>query len=280
MCLSIDPAANQENNKRDRSKYQLIKSFLKRIIILLSILTPLCILAGVVIIPCYVYHSKCVKHESQKTNSKRAHNKQNLLIDERILYEQKIRKLMRTMNQMDSLGIIIDFPDSVVYLVCKGIPLHACHVEHFSLSPSLRYYYRIGEIYNWGDTIFTAVNSIATIPKIPIKTKKAPKDSLSIDKETPKPDTRKEDIAVTIWFDNDLIIHMHQTDPLAINSIGSLLAQTIKELWENCSILLTIAMNRSIPHVAHTINISLNRDDCAILYRATPQKPKMVVVLQ
>jgi hypothetical protein len=191
------------------------------------------------------------------------------------------RKSLLKIKSDDSIGIVLDLRDSLLFITCHKVALRVCPVLEYHCSPSLKALKQSGRINSYLDSLFTKETETATIPKVPIKVKKAPKDSLAAARESFM-DTcsvpKKGDVAICLRFNNALMIKVYQSEKYSSKSIAFSLPSfyTVSAMVEIMRSLKELFYGR-IPPVPKTITIVLSHDDAAILYRAFPKKGTLAI---
>jgi hypothetical protein len=194
-----------------------------------------------------------------------------------------LSQLFLEMSKTDSIGMIIDLPDSIVLLVCRGVVLRECPVSKYRLSNSWKVLQERGGTAMRSGCLFSKTMEIATIPKIPLTTKIAPRDTFSVEKEWTKVTaglTKKGDIAAAMWFDGDLVVRMNQRVPFAFHSLFySASVFAISSAFVEIKHAMVEIIHRKTPCIEFGVSITLSRDDAAILFRATPRHGKMAILI-
>lgn len=292
MSLSIEPSEEQSHISISQTKFNLWKFVYKscwgeRVHRILFMGTAIVFPFFTVIVMAIVYHqSISTAHRScssEPTVADGTHfSTEPLHADgtNRQPYARSLRKLILNISEDDSLGMIIDLPDSLVLLLCEGVQIRSCPIVRYRLFPSRHMFgQRSGEL---SSTIFTKTSENATISKVPIRVKNAPRDTVAAAKESLQDEVRpprEEQVAVTMRYSHDLKVNLHQVEPYNIRSIFIGLPAFLSiNLWTNCRQLLAAICHGSMPHVNYCITLDLARDDATILYRATPASSKLIIM--
>jgi hypothetical protein len=179
----------------------------------------------------------------------------------------------------DSIGIVLDLHDNLLFLTCHNVAIRTCPVAEYHYSSSWKALKQSGRINSYLDSPFTQETETATIPKVPIKIKNAPKDSLAAARESAV-DTcsapKKGDVAICMRFNNDLTIMVYQSEKYSSETIAFSLpwfymANAMTEMTRSMRGL----MHGKIRPMPKMITIVLSHDDAAILYRALPKQGKL-----
>jgi len=186
-------------------------------------------------------------------------------------------KVFSQMCSDDSLGIIIDIRDSVIMLVCKGVLLRPCRIQAYRLSKMLLRRLAEPQGQTFCDTVFEKKYEIATIAKMPVTVKNAPKDS-SASSKCPVIDSAAFSagyVSAFMEFDRGVNLHIHQNADLSfLNRISSMPRNIAVTVWFN---LRTLWESLSGGSLTYSIGITVSRDDAIILFRALPLSAHMML---
>jgi hypothetical protein len=203
--------------------------------------------------------------------------------EEKAFSSSMARKSLLKIKSDDSIGTVLDLRDSLLFITCHNVALRVCPVLEYHCSPSLKALKQSGRINSYFDSSFTQETETATIPKVPIKVKKAPKDSLAAARESFM-DTcsvpKKGDVAIRLRFNSALRIKVYQSEKYSSKSTAFSLPwfHSVSILVELMQSLKELFQGRILP-VPKTITIVLSHDDAAILYRAFPTHGTLAILL-
>lgn len=193
---------------------------------------------------------------------------------------KKTESLLRSrynLSSEDSIYLVLDLAGKIARLEMKGIPLHDSDISEIWISNSIKNYHT-DALLRWIARPFTLKNAESTIERVQFLVKVAPKDTIEASKMETSPAIRKvDDVYIVMNFDRNLQLVIQQAeksegpDKAKIDSLKSSIfkretAQTVKAL-----------KNLKRDPVMPKIVITLPKTDAITLYRALPQRPKMVL---
>lgn len=195
--------------------------------------------------------------------------------------EEAFLQAQLQMSKSDSIGLCINLRDSVIALKIRGVDVRSCKIEHFRSSHALRHLQATGAVLNWLSNSFTLQRDWSSIPKAPIRVKKAPKDTLEASQTKSEPYTElgKNDVYLTLQFDRNLIVHIRQTQSPSWRGrfwkwIYSaklkfyILENRIMALWQG-----------QLPTNLRWIELEIAQNDAVAIYRALPQRAQLALRL-
>lgn len=289
---------------------------LKRVLILLNIIALLIvgyIFTVVVIMPVYQAYLPLTKLErpvepktnkdkkkdsaksTNKTNSKKANVVDNSSEESeqsqdsysegslRARFDSLLRKQAAflsaryDLSKKDSIYLVVDLIDSLASLEVRGISVHKAKILKIDKSNSLKLFHA-KDFALWLEYPFVLKSATATIPKIPIVVKNAPKDTLEAALQVTIPTVpKRDDVFVTLNFSKNLRLNIRQFEKN--DSIGKIKMDSLywvnkdKAFFNGLNSLTTFQYDKIAPY----INIELSKTDATIIYRALPYKPEMVL---
>jgi len=193
----------------------------------------------------------------------------------------RLRRSLSKITYDDSIGAVLDLPDTLLLLVCHGVVLRTCPILQYRLSPSPGYFPFDRRFRRICESILSVNAEIATIPKIPITVKKAPRDTAAAAKEMFR-DTcsipRNGIVTAELWFDSPLKIRIYERSLFSITNI-----LFVWPVYRLCSgwiafsrDIVALFRGKSVP-ASIDISIELSHDDAAVFYRAFPMHGKLVI---
>jgi hypothetical protein len=200
----------------------------------------------------------------------------DLKMDE--MYLQSQLKL----TKFDSINLGIDLVDSTAILQIRGVRIRECKVHSFQINSAINQLKRSGTIHSWLSTPFISQSDWSTIPKAPIKVKRAPKDTTEANKQadTAKVTLERPDVFVTIEYNKGLVLEIGQKQwPTFIGGIKKSfyrLRLKIEEIRDTVSAIL----RRQLPDHSIRIKIELSQNDVKAIYRALPRKSGLALRLK
>ena len=162
-------------------------------------------------------------------------------------------------------------------LEIKGISVHQAKIFKVDKSNSLKLFHA-KDFALWLEYPFMLKSATATIPKVPIVIKNAPKDTLEAAQQVTVPKVpKRDDVFVTMNFSKNLRLNIRQFEPN--DSIGKIKMDSLywikkeQAFFNGLNSLTTFEYDKIAPY----INIELSKADATIIYRALPYKPEMVL---
>ncbi len=193
---------------------------------------------------------------------------------------KKTETLLRArynLSSEDSIYLVLDLINKVASLEMKGIPLHDSNIKEVWVSNSIRMFHT-EELLRWMSQPFVLKNAVATIVRVPFIVKIAPKDTIEANKSEVLPTARKtEDVYIVMNFERNLQLVIQQSeisegeDKLRIDSLRNSFVK--REVDKSIKALSTFKRDAIMPKIV----ITLPKSEAIVLYRALPQKPKMVL---
>ncbi|MCE1197917.1 MAG: hypothetical protein LWW85_03015 [Marinilabiliales bacterium] len=203
--------------------------------------------------------------------------------DLQTLYELKkqesLLKSRYSLSDEDSCYLILDLVQKVARLEMKGIPLQDCEIKNIIVSNSILKYHD-ENLLKWISQPFVLKNVVSTIERVQFLVKNAPKDTIEANKADAIPVPRRtEDVFILMNFERNLQLVIQQSelsegaDKARIDSIKQSLFK--KETDKSIKALVNLKREAIVPQ----ISITLSKADAITLYRALPQRLKMVLRL-
>ena len=193
---------------------------------------------------------------------------------------KKTETLLRSrynLSSEDSTYLVLDLINKVATLEMKGIPLHDSNIKEVWISNSIRMFHTEA-LLHWMSQPFVLKNAVATIVRVPFIVKNAPKDTIEANKSEVLPTARKtEDVYIVMNFERNLQLVIQQSeisegeDKLRVDSLRNIFVK--REIDKSIKALSTFKRDAIVPRIV----ITLPKSEAIVLYRALPQKPKMVL---
>lgn len=198
----------------------------------------------------------------------------------RLFELKKTETLLRSrysLSTEDSIYLVLDLINRIARLEMKGVPLHDSKIDDVWISNSIRKFHADALI-RWISQPFVLKNADATIIRVPFIVKIAPKDTIEANKNESLPSARKiEDFYIVMNFERNLQLVIQQSEKSEgedKSRIDSLKNSYVKiETGRTIKALSTFKREAVVPKIV----ITLPKSEAVILYRALPQKPKMVL---
>ena len=180
----------------------------------------------------------------------------------------------------DSIGLILNFVDSTLSLNIRGVNLRDCQIHHIKMGQMFRHIKGDQRLFNWLSKPFVLQKDWATIEKVPIKIRRAPKDTIEAKKYRSEPVTLdKPDVHYTMQFDRNLMIRVHQVEP---NSFWG----SIRKGYYNFRSYFRMLMDTFLAFFHFTtpqsplwIELKLSKIDALAIYRAVPNNAALALRL-
>ncbi len=180
----------------------------------------------------------------------------------------------------DSIGLVLNLADSTLSLNIRGVNVRECQIYGFKLSHSFKHLKGDHNLFNWLSRPFILQQDWATLPKVPIKIRKAPKDTIEAKKYKREPVTLdKPDVHYTMQFDRHLVIRIHQIES---NSVWG----SIRKCYYNLILYFSRIMNTflaffhfNVPKNPLWIELKISKNDALAVYRALPNHAALALRL-
>lgn len=193
---------------------------------------------------------------------------------------KKVETLLRSrysLSSEDSIYLVLDLINKVARLEMKGIPLHDSNINKVWISNSIKMFHTEA-LLHWIAQPFILKNANATIERVQFLVKNAPKDTIEANKAEALPTPRKtEDVYIVLNFERNLQVVIQQAeisegeDKKRIDSLKN----SLFKMETGKSIKALSSFKRDV--ITPKIVITLPKSDAITLYRALPQKLKMVL---
>ncbi len=191
--------------------------------------------------------------------------------------KETLLRSLYNLSSEDSIYLVLDLVNKIARLEMKGIPLHDTNIKEVWVSNSIKMYHT-DALLHWISQPFVLKNAVSTIERIQFLVKNAPKDTIEANKADALPVPRRtEDIYIIMNFDRNLQLVIQQSeisegaDKLKIDSLKREILK--KETEKSIKALATFKRDAVMPKIV----ITLTKADAITIYRALPQKLKMVI---
>lgn len=178
----------------------------------------------------------------------------------------------------DSIYLALDLRDSTLALAIKGVPIRSCKLHNFKVCNGIRYLKSSGLLPYWLEPPFALEQQWASITKIPIQIKKAPKDTseASESTETPEP-VKPHDVHIKLKYNRGLTVHIDQIQSVSIRSLPRKIFYWLRSsaghLTESISSLIRFQPFK----IQLCIFLELSQADAQAVYRAIPQNANLIL---
>ncbi len=181
------------------------------------------------------------------------------------------------MSKSDSIGLVVNLPDSTVSVEIKGIILHSASIKKYRAG---RFFAALeGRTYI---NLFSSPLKIklheATIAKEPVIIKKAPRDTIEAAKSLVLPDTlQKKPAYIVFTLNNGFRLFIEQDKTGSFKAVKTKIlfrsGNQLKQAGENFLYMLRF----KIPPYNPVIRIHIARDDAVAIYRALPENALVTI---
>ena len=180
----------------------------------------------------------------------------------------------------DSIGLILDLVDSTLSLNIRGVNVRDCQIHHIKMGQMFRHIESDQQLFNWLSKPFVLQEDWATIEKVPIKIRRAPKDTIEAKKYRSEPVTLdKPDVHYTMQFDRNLMIRVHQIEP---NSFWGSIKKgyyDFRSYFKMLSDTFLAFFHFTTPQSPLWIELKISKNDALAIYRAIPDHAALVLRL-
>jgi hypothetical protein len=195
-----------------------------------------------------------------------------------LLEQEAFYKAVISLAKSDSIALLINLVDSTAALSVRGTVIKEMKIWRYRISGGFKAIRASGNLPEWIATPAVVRDDRATIAKIPIKIKKAPKDTIEASKTSDVPGPLpRQDVYCRLFCDRNLRIVVNQTNfPTSKGVFLRFKNDCAQRLREGLRNLKTIASLKT-PEAQVTVKIALPQDDAATIYRAIPRHASIVL---
>ncbi len=175
------------------------------------------------------------------------------------------------MSKSDSIGLVVNLPDSIMAVEIKGITLHTAKIIS----------YKVGRLFRALESqtymaLFSSpariIHDNATIAKEPIIMKKAPKDTIEAAKSLVLPDTlQKKPAYVVLTLNSGFRLLIEEEKPDSFRALKTKIAFRASNQLKQAGERFLYIFRFQIPPYKPVIRIQIARDDVVSIYRALPE---------
>jgi hypothetical protein len=270
-----------------RKKRNLLPVFKDRrpaqLVFLFSLVIPILIAFAALVVMPVIQSTQMLKKTRQNAKSaptlvppdrESAHHMAALLADEAFLNS------LYKMAQQDSISLCVDLSDSLVNLYIKGVTVRKCKMVRFRKSFAIRHFKSQDSLYNWLFPPFLVQKELATVPKSPIRTMRAPKDSNEARvyaQEEMKP-VEERDVHFTLECSRGLYLRFEQTQSATVESWREKWRFELEQIFEQARLTIKALRQGKLPQHQLWIEMDLTPEDAKAVYRALPSKNALLAL--
>ena len=183
------------------------------------------------------------------------------------------------LSALDSVYISLDIPDSQIILEIKGVPVLKSKIYKIFMTKKFDKISH-NQTMVWLSSPFTLQKKDATIPKLPMVFKKAPKDTTEAKLASDIPvATDTGAVYYNLQFNRGLILDVEQVEepgPENAKVINDYLAEKKKKAAIEA---LRLALKFEAPEQYMHIKILIKQEDAKAIYRAIPREAELALKL-
>jgi hypothetical protein len=180
----------------------------------------------------------------------------------------------------DSIYLAVDLPDSLISIDIKGVPVRACKIQYYEMSPVLRYAKNKGVLTSWFNDSFMLQDYWATLPKAPLKVREAPADTNEAKEMVDaNPPLEKQDVRFILQFNKNLILQIDQTEPFIFTGWFEKHFRNLQFRLEKGLEFIYTLSKLKWPEPELRIKINVSQSDAKAIFRALPQNAAAVIRL-
>lgn len=182
------------------------------------------------------------------------------------------------MSKSDSIGLLLDLADSTFSLLIRGVTIRECRIHSFKISHAFEHLKTDPQFFAWLSQPFVLQKNWATVPQVPIKIRKAPKDTIEAQKNKFEPVALdKPDVHYTLKFDRNLTLRIHQLEPTSFRGLPRKWYYNLKSYLRMMAELMTAFYHLQTPQADLWIDIKISKNDALAIYRALPIHAELAV---
>ncbi|MBL8027717.1 MAG: hypothetical protein JNL74_14945 [Fibrobacteres bacterium] len=177
----------------------------------------------------------------------------------------------------DSIGLILDLRDSLVKMAVKGVVIHECSLSAYTVLSGYSGMVKDEFTRLLSGKPFKLKKESATIVKLPIKIKKAPKDTIEAQaksSDAPGP-LEKNDVKILYEFADGISLEIVQNEPFTFDDLYSRVAYGMRLRISSLKDKIKYLYGNEDEIKPLVIRIHIPQNDAIAIYRATPGSLKM-----
>jgi hypothetical protein len=198
-----------------------------------------------------------------------------------LLREKASLTALLTIAAQDSPALYINLPDSCIDIMIKGVCVKRCPLVRFSQSAPLKALRGTTAVLPWLEHPFAIKSAQSTIERIPVRVKKAPRDTLEANKaadDVPEP-LPLENVRINLTTNRLLRIQIVQDEPYgAFGTMNRILSAPVRGLAQSFWVFGHTLLLKPAPHYLN-LTLVLSRQDATICFRSLPEKGPLALRL-
>lgn len=178
----------------------------------------------------------------------------------------------------DSIYLALDLRDSTLALAIKGVPIRSCKLQAFKICHGIQYLKSSGLLPYWLEPPFVLQQQWASITKIPIQIKKAPKDTTEASQsvETPEP-VKPHDVHIKLKYNRGLTVYIDQIQSLSFRSVPRKIFYWLKSSASQLADSIANLVHLRPFEIQLCVFLEISQADAQAIYRAIPRNANLIV---
>jgi hypothetical protein len=185
------------------------------------------------------------------------------------------------MTESDSVSLAVSLKDSAVYLVMQGVTIYSAKIHEYTVSNAFQKTDPFG-LTRWLAKPFLVDTFYASVPKVPVLYKKAPRDTIEAMTQSAL-DTLKGDrgpVHFRLLLDRKIELCFQQAEPLERGFMADFREYKRQQSqMERKNIFSHLSKFEPIGFIPE-IKIVLDKKACRVVYRAIPARSLVAIQLQ
>jgi len=192
---------------------------------------------------------------------------------------QKEKAFMQSkvaMAETDSIGLTLNLKDSLASLEINGVVVHKTKINFMRICKAFNRAnsYAVASMLS---SPLTIERDTATIKKLPISVKMAPKDTSEFVPDAIPDTSSYEPINYILEMSNGIRIFVYQQEHDKLEDLKNQILFDITDRYKNALSSLRKMSAFEVPEYRLYIKIRIPKDDAKIIYRAIPRKGQVTV---
>lgn len=196
-----------------------------------------------------------------------------------LLTDKAYYNALITASKTDSIFLTINIPDSTVSLIIKGVVVHKAKAQHIKVSP-LFSAINPPLLIQGLSVPFTITRHTSTIPKVPLMTKIAPRDTSEYTPDVIPDTTDLEPVNFILELKPNVLLYFYESNPTqssdGFNQFKFDLRERTWTVVQDAKRILKL----KIPVYKPYIRFRLGKKDAKVIYRAIPNQGQVVLRLE